>query len=198
MPSRRVLLLGAGDLSNETAAALRASDADLTRLEDPSAAELQEAVEAGADAVAVVSRDEAWPLRAALLVRHLDPDVPIVVTIFDPVAGRELEQQIGNCTIASLADIVAPSLAGPCVADELTAVLDGDPPRGIRCVDGGGVEPAPLPAVARRRARAIASAVLRPFDRSAALVFFGAIGMVAILVFETVAAALVLDQALVD
>src|SRR5829696_6659680 len=123
MPSRRVLLLGAGDLSNETAAALRASDADLTRLEDPSAVELQEAVEAGADAVAVVSRDEAWPLRAALLVRHLDPDVPIVVTIFDPVAGRELEQQIGNCTIASLADIVAPSLAGPCVADELTAVL---------------------------------------------------------------------------
>ena len=197
MPSRRVLLLGAGDLTDETAAALRASDAELERLEDPSAEELRAALETGADAVAVVSGDNAWPLRAALLVRHLDPEVPIVVTLFDPVAGRELEQQIGNCTIASLAEIVAPSLAGPCIADELTAVLGGDPPRGIRCV-AGRVENAPLPEVAVRRARAVASAVLRPFDRSAGLVFFGAIGLVTILVFETVAAALVLEQALVD
>ena len=61
----------------------------------------------------VVSRDDAWPLRAALLVRHLDSDVPIVVTIFEPETGRELEELIGNCTITSLADIVAPTLAAP-------------------------------------------------------------------------------------
>src|SRR4029079_9212191 len=122
MPSRRVLLLGAGDLSDETAAALRANGAALTRLEHPSAGEMREALERGTDATSGVSGERAWPLRAALLVRHLDADVPIVVTLFDPIAGRELEQQIGNCTIASLADIVAPSLAGPCVADELTAL----------------------------------------------------------------------------
>src|SRR5215204_6931622 len=198
MPSRRVLLLGAGDLSNETAAALRASDADLTRLEDPSAAELQEAVEAGADAVAVVSRDEAWPLRAALLVRHLDPDVPIVVTIFDPETARELEDVIGNCTITSLADIVAPTLAGPCLDDELAAVVEEDDrPVGLRCSDGT-VEVASLPEVRARRARALGSALLKPFDRSAALVFLGAVGLLAVLIFETVAAALVLDQNVVD
>ena len=39
------------------------------------------------DAVAVVSRDEAWPLRAALLVRHVDADVPIMATNFDPATG---------------------------------------------------------------------------------------------------------------
>ena len=82
---------------------------------------------AGVDAVAVVSRDDAWPLRAALLVRHLDAEVPIVATIFDPAAGAELEQEIGNCTITSLADIVAPTLAGPCLDDDLAAVIiDGD------------------------------------------------------------------------
>jgi hypothetical protein len=130
MPGRRILLLGSGDLTDETHAALEAAGADSTRLEDPGAEELREALERGADAVAVVSRDEAWPLRAALLVRHLDPDVPIVATIFDPATGRELEELIGNCTITSLADIVAPSLAGPCLDDELAAVLPGEPPSG--------------------------------------------------------------------
>jgi hypothetical protein len=50
MSRRRILLLGDGDLAEETAEAL---------------------------------------LRVALLVRHLDPDVPIVATIFDPETGRE-------------------------------------------------------------------------------------------------------------
>ena len=84
MPSQRILLLGDGDLTDETAEALRAADADVTRLADPSHDELRDALEAGADAALVVSNDDAWPLRVALLVRHLDRDVPIVATIFDP------------------------------------------------------------------------------------------------------------------
>lgn len=35
MPPRRVLLLGEGDLNEETAAALRAAEASVARLEDP-------------------------------------------------------------------------------------------------------------------------------------------------------------------
>jgi Trk K+ transport system NAD-binding subunit len=197
MAARRVLLLGAGDLTDETAEALGAAGADVVRLEDPDAGELRDALAQGADAVAVVSRDDAWPLRAALLVRHLDDDVPIVATIFDPAAGRQLEQEISNCTITSLADIVAPTLAAPCIDDDLAALLDGDRPTGLRCA-GGEVKAVPLPEVRARRARALATAILRPFDRSAALVFFGAVGLVLILIAETLAAAAVLDQHLVD
>jgi voltage-gated potassium channel Kch len=197
MAARRVLLLGAGDLTDETCQALKAAGADVRRLEDPRHEELREAVEEGADAVAVISRDDAWPLRVALLVRHLDADVPIVATIANPAIGRRLEEEIGNCTITSLAAIVAPSLAGPCLADELAAVVDGDPPQGLRCEDGE-VEPAALPEVRRRWARAVATAILQPFDRSAGLVFFGAVGLTTILLAETVAAAIALDQAVVD
>jgi voltage-gated potassium channel Kch len=198
MPPRRVLLLGEGDLNEETAEALRTAGAEVERLEDPTHEELRHALDAGADAAMVVSRDDAWPLRAALLVRHLDPDVPIVATIFDPETGRELEEVIGNCTITSLADIVAPTLAGPCLGDDLAAVLDeDDPPVGLRC-SNGAVEVASLPEVRVRRARALASAIVKPFDRSAALVFFGAVGLLGVLVFETIAASLVLDQNLVD
>ena len=198
MPAGRILLLGEGDLTEETAEALRAAEAEVVRLEDPTHEELRDALESGADAALVVSRDDAWPLRAALLVRHLDSDVPIVATIFDPETGRELEDVIGNCTIASLAEVVAPTLAGPCLGDDLAAVIDDDErPIGLRCSDGA-VEVASLPEVRAGRARALVSAVLQPFDRSAALVFFGAVGLVVVLVFETVAAALVLDQGLVD
>ena len=197
MAARRVLLLGAGDLTEETGEALAAAGADVTHLEDPGRESLAEALEAGADAVAVVSRDDAWPLRVVLLVRHLDADVPIVATISDRAVGRRLEAELGGSTIVSIAEIVAPSLAGPCLADELAAVFDGDPPQGLTCRDGDA-RPAPLPEVRRRRARALATAVLKPFDHSAGLVFFGAVGLLAILVLETVAAALVLEQAAVD
>lgn len=194
----RILLLGEGDLTEETAEALRAAEAEVEWLQDPTHAELRDALQEKADAVLVVSRDDAWPLRAALLVRHIDADVRIVATIFDPATGRELEDVIGNCTITSLADIVAPTLAGPCLGDDLAAVIeDGDRPVGLRC-DDGAVEVASLPEARGRRLRAVASAIVKPFDRSAALVFFGAIGLFIVLVFETVAAALVLDQSLVD
>jgi voltage-gated potassium channel Kch len=198
MPPRRILLLGQGDLPEETAEALRAADAEVERLEDPTYEEVRDALGAGADAAMVISRDRAWPLRAALLVRHLDPDVPIVATIFDPDTARQLEELIGNCIVTSLADIVAPTLAGPCIGDELAAVLDEEPrPVGLQVGDGA-VEVAALPEVRARRARALATAVVKPFDRSAALLFFGAVGLLAVLILETVAAALVLDQHIVD
>ena len=197
MPPRRILLLGDGDIAAETAEALRAAGAEVTRFPDPSHDELRDALGAGADAALVVSSDDAWPLRAALLVRHIDHDVPIVATIFDPETGRELEELIGNCTITSVADIVAPTLAAPCLSDELCAVLDGDQPVGLLYRDGE-VEVAALPEVRVRRARALATAIATPFDRSAALVFFGAIGLRVVLVAETIAAAVVLEQEVVD
>ena len=197
MSARRILLLGSGELAGQTAAALQAGGADVRRLGDLVSDELSARLAEGVDAVLVVSRDDAWPLRAALLVRHVDADVPIVATIFDPTTGRQLEREIGNCTITSLADIVAPTLAGPCLGD-FAAVADADSaPVGLRC-SGGAVETVALPEVRARRARALATAIIRPFDRSAGLVFFGAIGMVAILILETLAAAAVLDQSLVD
>ena len=198
MSPSRILVLGEGDLAEETAEALRAAGAQVERLEDPRHEELRDALGQGADTAVVVSPDDAWPLRAALLVRHLDPDVPIVATIFEPETARAIEELIGNCTVTSVADIVAPTLAGPCLGEDLAAVLDEDDgPVGLRCKDGA-VEVAPLPEVSARRARALASAIVKPFDRSASLVFFGAVGLLAVLLFETVGAALVLDQNLVD
>ena len=152
----------------------------------------------GIDRVVVVSRDDAFVLRVALMVRNLDDDVPLLVTIFDPrwpTQVREERSSTARCT--SMADIVAPSLAGPCLGEDLAAVReDADPPVGMRETD----DARRCRSTCRRRRRfaALARAVLTPYDKSAALLLWGALGLVVILLMETAACMAVLGQGLVD
>jgi hypothetical protein len=76
--------------------------------------------------------------------------------------------------VLSVADVAAPELAEPC----LEAI-------------GAAVRP-------QSRAAALAAAVLQPYDRSAALLFYGALGLLAILVLETIGGLTVLDQEFPD
>jgi voltage-gated potassium channel Kch len=132
------------------------------------------------------------------MVRDADPDVELLITYFDPTTAEELCERIEHCTIVSMADIVAPTLAGPCLDESLGAVrLEDGRPIGLR-TDGDDVDEVPVDVPDRRRARALLSALLTPYDKSAALLLYGAVGLVAILLVETVAAAIVLPQNLVD
>ena len=192
---RRVLLVGGGDLAEEVCAALDAAGAELTWLERADDESLREAVEAKPDVVCVTTRDDAFPLRIALLVRHLDENVPLLVTIFDPGLTEEIEREIPNCTVTSLADIVAPSLAAPCIADDLLGVLrDGDRTVGL----DDELREVELPQRQAHRLRSLSAAVLNPYDRSAALLFYGFAGLVVMLSFELFGAMIVLDQPFAD
>jgi hypothetical protein len=67
---RRVLLVGGGDLAGEVCEALEAGGGEVEWLADDEA--VREALEsARPDIVCVATRDDAFPLRMALLVRHL-------------------------------------------------------------------------------------------------------------------------------
>ena len=145
--------------------------------------------------VCVATRDDAFPLRIALLVRHLDADVPLLVTIFDPGIARQIADTVPNCRVTSVADIVAPSLAGPCISPDLLAVLrDGERTVGL----DERLEEVELPPHQAHRVRSLATAVLRPYDRSAALLFYGFAGLVLMLCFELIGAMIVLDQGFAD
>ena len=198
MATERLLLIGDEDLTDETQSALEALDADVLRLRGPSEEEVSEALEDGVGQVAVVSRDDAYVLRMALMVRFIDEEVPLLVTVFDRTMAAGIEEAIEHCTISSMADIVAPSLAGPCLDEDLVAVdLEADPPVGLREGDDG-VEEVELEVPARRRVSALARALLKPYDKSAALLLIGSLGLVLVLALETIGAMLVLGQGLVD
>jgi voltage-gated potassium channel Kch len=195
--SCHVVLIGEGDLAEEVRQALDAAGADVYRLKAPSEREVRQALEVdGIDRVVVVSRADAFALRVALMVRNLDAEVPMVVTIFDPTMAAHVEESIDHCTVTSMADIVAPSLAGPCLSDDYAAVREA-PPRGIRETEDG-VEEVPLDVPDRRQAAALARAILTPYDKSAALLLWGALGLAVILLLETVACMAVLGQGPID
>jgi voltage-gated potassium channel Kch len=194
-----VLLIGEGDLAEETRQALDAAGADVYRMKSPEEREVRHALEGdGIDKVVIVSRDDTVVLRIALMVRHVDEDVPMLVTIFDPTMAGRVDREFDDCEVTSMADIVAPSLAGPCLGDDLIAVReDADPPVGVR-EDGDGIGEVPIEVPSRRRAAALAHALFRPYDKSAVLLLWGALGLVVVLVLETIACMAVLGQGVVD
>jgi hypothetical protein len=121
-----------------------------------------------------------------------------LVTIFDPTTAAALESRLDRSTVTSMADIVAPALAGPCLGESLGAVrMEGDTPVGVR-TDGGEIHEEPVELPRRRRGEALLRALLTPYDKSAALMFFGAIGLGVVLLLETAGGVIVLGQNVVD
>ena len=194
-----VVLIGDGDLSNETAVALEAGGARVVRLCQPDEDEVREALEGtDVDSVAVVEREDAIVLRFALMVRAVSDDVPLLLTIFDDTMREQVGEVVPHTRMTSLADIVAPSLAGPCIEERFTAVSfrDGKP---VGLIEGDDdVSEVPIKSPRPRRVEALARALFTPYDKSAGMLLFGAIGLAAIFTLETVTAMFTLDESAVD
>lgn len=180
-------------------AALEAVGAEVVRLKRPTQREVEEVFDRGPiERAVVVSGDDADALRTALMVRHTDDEVELLVTYDDQETTEQLCGRIGNCRIVSMPDIVAPVLAGPVIDDDLGAVrLEDGRAVGVR-TDGDDVHEHPVELPRRHRVRPILRALLLPYDKSAALMFYGLLGLLAILVIETVLASIVLSQPLID
>jgi len=90
---RTVLVVGEGDLGDETARALEALNARVLRLGEPSEDDVREALDDGVDSVAIVARADAIVLRMALMVRAVSTDVPLLLTIFDRTMAEEVARE---------------------------------------------------------------------------------------------------------
>jgi len=194
-----VVLIGDGDLSNETARALEAANARVVRLCRPDEDEVRDALE-GEDihAVAVVEREDAIVLRLALMVRGVSEDVPLLLTLFDSTMAEQVVEVVANTQVTSLADIVAPSLAGPSIDERFTAVTfeDGKP---VGLIERDGeVSKAAIKVPRPRRVEALARAIFTPYDKSAGMLLFGAIGLAAVFALETVTAVFTLDESVTE
>ena len=196
---RVVLLIGEGDLSVETGRALEMSEARVVRLREPDEEDVRKALELEKiDAVAVVALNDAIVLRIALMVRSASDDVPLLLTIFDWDMAEQVAGMVPRTRMTSLADIVAPSLAGPCVDERFAAVsLEDGKPVGLVEQDGGIVEE-DIPLFRPRRLEDFARALFTPYDKSAGMLLFGALGLIAIFLIETVTAVFTLDESVID
>jgi voltage-gated potassium channel Kch len=116
--SRELLLLGRGELARAVHDAAGDRGWTVRQLQTYTERQLRRGL-AEADAVAVVSRDDAEALRAALLVEHIQPGIQLVVTVFDLTVAGQVRRVVPNCRVLSLADAVAPTAVAAC--------LDGAP-----------------------------------------------------------------------
>ncbi len=197
-PRCTVLVIGEGDLTEETVRALEVADACVKHLPQPCEGDVREALEGGVDSVAVVSGEDPIVLRMALMVRAVSSDVPLLLTIFDPTMAAETAKAFSKTQVTSLADIVAPSLAGPCIDERFVAVdTDREDPVGL-VRDGDELREEPICKRRPRRVEALLRALFRPYDKSAGLLLFGAIGLVSVLLLETITAVFVLHESFVD
>ena len=194
-----IVVIGDDDLSDEVATALEATESRVERLHKPDEEEIRKALEGDSvESVAVVAREDPFVLRMALFVRSVSEEVPLVLTIFDQTMAEQVAREMPNTQVTSLAEIVAPSLAGPCI-DEKAAAVDHEGDRPVLVVEEEGeLSEESIPQLKAHRIEALARALFTPYDKSAGLLLYGAIGLVAVLLIETLSAMIVLENSAVD
>jgi hypothetical protein len=151
--------------------------------------------------VIVCSRDDAVALRLALVVEYVRPGVPLIVTVHGRIVRSQLERAVSNIRVTSMAEIVAPSLAAPCLDDRMLWVRRT--PEGLFSVraDYARLQLVKITTSDRRRGQrlwASLGSLVRPFEPSARILTAGLLGFLLILVLDTVATTLVLGRSPVD
>jgi len=187
------LVIGEGTLAEGVERALHEAGQRVQWLRRPADRELREALaDDRTQAVVVIHRDDIAALRTALLVEYLREGIRLVVTIFDHTVADQLIRAITNCTVVSMADASVGAIVGPCVDPRLVALHRGEegPLIGVR--DGmpdPRVEPYPYhpPSWLRRGERRL-RAQFRPPDRASALLLWSLVGLVGLVLLETLLA----------
>jgi voltage-gated potassium channel Kch len=199
--SRCVLVVGKGELADATHRALHAAGARVMRLHEPSDGDIREALDEEVESAVVLSGEDVVSLRYALVIEAVRPGVPLVVTVFGRIVATELERAVENVRVMSMADVVTPTLAGPCFDERLLTVTRTEEGfSGVQVADGEPELVSIESSGERRGQRLLANlgSILHPFEPSAQILMVGLLGFLLVLLADTLAVAFVLGQPLVE
>lgn len=189
-----IVVIGHSDVGRRACAALRARGVSTTHLDDPSDAEVREALAADVDGVAVLLHDDIRALRYCLVVEHARRGIRLFVAMFDRTARTQIESTIPNCVVLSPAAISVPSIVAAAIAPDHLAVRRAGSSSERRWVTvDGGVSPDsatinPYSVPSRLRLRGLLGRLAgqaRPYDSGSTVLIGGALGLLAILLIDT-------------
>lgn len=190
--------MGDGALSAAVAAYVTRRDHPVRRLRQPSDRELTRALANDPAFVAVVTHDDVQALRWALVVEHARPGVRLLVTIFDRTVASQIQRVVPNCDVVSLADASVPALAAACL-DPGLLLIERDDRSALALDTEGAIAEVPAPRPSRlAQLRQLAASQLWPYDASSRILLTGVLGMVALLVIDTVIVVAALDHGPLD
>ena len=198
---RSILVIGHDEMTEVTERVLNAAGAKVTYLRDPHDRAIRRALDGEIDAVVVISNDDNVSLRLALVVENVRPGVPLVVTVFGGIVALQLRRAVRNVRVLSMADMVVPSLAGPCLDDRLLSVSRQD--GGFAGVEDGpdGPELVSIERYVPSRRRWLLTnvrSILNPYEPSARILMAGLLGFLLILLVEMTTLAIALDESVVE
>ncbi len=199
-----ILIIGDDALAGRACLQLSAEGRTVIHLARPGDAQLREALTGDVTDVAVLIHDDTAAIRYVLAIEHLRSGIDIFVALFDRTAGRQLRNVVPNVWVSSPADVALPSLIGPLLDQRVLAVGPRpDPGAGANWRTPGGPGPRRwalqsageddlhvvdfnVPERVKRAGRiGRLRGQFRPHDGNSAILLTGLLGLLAILVLDT-------------
>ncbi len=189
-----IVVIGHTDVGRRACALLASRGIRTLHLDDPTDADLREALSGEVAGVAVLLHDDMRALRYSLVVEHVRPGIRLFVAMFDGTARAQLERAVPNCVVLSPAAIAVPSMVAAAIAPDHVAVrrtatsderswvtIDGVPE-----ADRVSMHPFEAPRPLRRRGRAgMMRGQLHPYDAGSAVLLGGAFGLLLVIAVDT-------------
>lgn len=182
-PAPPLVVLGDGHLARSVCASLTDRGREVRHLSAPDDAALRAALD-GAGGLAALFHDDHVALRYTLAAAHLAPDVPVVSSVFDRTVATQLTRLVPWLALSTPGNLVAPSLAGPCVGQ---GVLAARAPGTVVVREGDGLVTRPWRPSAAERRRALLGRLggqLRPADVGSRILLLGLTGLLAVLLAD--------------
>lgn len=195
----RRLVLGATGDARRTCAALDRLGDEVIHLDAPTDRELEVVLAQGIDGMAVLLHDDTAALRYCLAAEHLSPGLTMFVALFDRTTAQQLVKVAPNCRVMSPGDIALPALLAACVSDDKAAIVRTGHGSWTAYTGGDG-RPTRFELARSLRLRSMLGRVLgqfRPHDAGSRIFMGGLLGLVALLVADTLVGVLVLQESLV-
>jgi len=190
-----ILVIGHTDVGRRACALISEAGSATIHLDDPTDADLREALESGVEGVAVLLHDDIRALRYSLVIEHMRPGIRLFVAIFDRTVRKQLEAAVPNCVVLSPASICVPSMVAAAIAPSHAAVRrrgSSQEPRWVSidisatAQSPASVEPYAIPS--RLRIRGLWGRLrgqLHAYDSGSAVLLGGALGLILIIAVDT-------------
>lgn len=194
MATMSVVVIGDGALAGRACRQLSSEGHVVNHLRGAGDKELAVALAERVNAVAVLLHDDTEAIRYVLAVEHLRPGTRIYVALFDRTAGDQLRAVVPEVTIISPADAALPTLLGAVMGPDVVAVGPALPEAGgaartaLRRANGFlQVAPFDVPQPIRRAGlMGRLRGQFRSHDGNSAILLTGLLGMLGIIVADTV------------
>ena len=182
----RTLVIGDTGIAARACRELTGEGRDVTHLLTPTDKDLRAALTQDVDAVVVLFHDDTLAIRYVLTIEHIRSGVAIWVAMFDHTAAEELHRVVKNLTVASPATLGLPSLLAGVMGGTAIAIK---PPELTALTPAGDtyeMQAFHVPPAMRREGRiGRLRGQLRPYNNRSVIMMGGLIGLLCILVVDT-------------